>query len=166
MSVFSENLMHKIRSTSSRHNSATMISFHMIERAFESLWVALSIAHLTGVTSIFEKNYGTTHEAQGKVRGSSKSFKTDFGCFRSTSTRPSSATVISFHMIERVFESSWVALSIAHSTGVTSISEKILWHHTWGSGEGQGRLEKLQKWILTVLELENRSTSSRHSSAS
>ena len=69
MSVFSENLVHKIRSTSSRHSSATMISFHMIERAFKSLYIALSIAHLTGVTSVLslKKFSGIIHVTQGKL---------------------------------------------------------------------------------------------------
>ena len=41
-----------------------MILFHLIERAFESLDIALSVAHLTDVTSISEKISATIHVAQ------------------------------------------------------------------------------------------------------
>ena len=40
------------QSTSSRPSSAIMISFHMVECAFESVYIALSIAHLTSVKDI------------------------------------------------------------------------------------------------------------------
>ena len=51
-------------STSSRHSSATMTSFHMIERAFERSYIALLIARLTCVTSTSEKISSGIHMAQ------------------------------------------------------------------------------------------------------
>ena len=53
--IFSVYWVLQNRSTSSRHSSTTMISFHMIERAFERPYIALLIARLTGVTSTLKK---------------------------------------------------------------------------------------------------------------
>ena len=69
-------------STSSRHSSATMASFRMIERALERVYIALLIARLTGVTSASKKSFSATKLAHNGLEKLKKQTFLDFGYFR------------------------------------------------------------------------------------
>ena len=106
-----------------------MISFMMVECAMESPCIGLSIAHSTGVTSVFPKKLwdilSSLHLTQ-KLASVSKYGKISFEIEKSNpfSIDQISATMISFMMVECAMEIPCIGLSIAHSTGVTSVFQK------------------------------------------
>ena len=125
--------------------------------------MTLSIAHSTGVTSIPEKILRHYTCGSGETQGTLQKWILTVSELenRSTSSRHSSVTMISFHMAERAFESSYIALLIARLNGVTSTSKKV----SAAAKLAHRGLEKLKNrlfWILAISEPENPSTSSRH----
>ena len=60
------------RPTSSRLSSTTVIPLRMIEDAFEIPYIALTIAHLTGVSSTFEKFSGAMNVARQRLEKHAK----------------------------------------------------------------------------------------------